>query len=286
MKQITIIFSLFFSLLLCLTSPAKAIAPKSTNKPLSKHSNEEVVLGPRGVQKNHIPIVKKTSNEPLELDFAYGTCSDIDDPFETINRKIFMFNSVLDHFFLRPVAKGYRKMFNDNTRDKIDNAFTNTKVPLTMVNNALQGEGHKTLLSFWQFVINSTLGVAGTHDIAKAQGLHVEPQTLGSTLASYGFGPGPYIVLPFYGSTNSRDVFDKTFANDKMNPLNYGLSTNTKLAISMGTLVSDRADILPFTDHISKTSPDPYVSIRTAIHQKRESTLSYPPYYKCKNIKR
>ena len=229
---------------------------------------------------------QQKSNEPLELDFAYGTCSDIDDPLETINRKIFIFNSVLDHFLLRPVAKGYRKMFNEDTRDKIDNTFTNAKVPLTMVNNALQGEGHKTLLSFWQFAINSTLGVAGTHDIAKARGLHVEPQTLGSTLASYGFGPGPYIILPFYGSTNSRDIFDKAFANDKMNPLNYGLNSNTRFAISMGTLVSDRAEVMPFTDHISNTSPDPYVSIRTALHQRRESALSYPHYYRCKNIKR
>jgi len=288
MTQTTIIFSLFFSCMLCIISPANAIAAKSTNKPLSKHSNEEVVLGQHGVKKQPIPVVKsrKKSNEPLELDFAYGTCSDIDDPFETINRKIFTFNSVLDHFLLRPVAKGYRKMFNDNTRDKIDNALTNTKVPLTMVNNALQGEGNKALLSFWQFVINSTLGAAGTHDIAKAQNLHVEPQTLGSTLASYGFGPGPYIILPFYGSTNSRDVFDKTFANDKMNPLNAAINSNTKFAISMGTLVSDRADILPFTDHVSNTSPDPYVSIRTALHQRRESTLHYPPYYKCKKIKR
>lgn len=256
MKQITTIFFLVFAYILCFTTQAAAAKQTQSN------------------------------NEPVELDFAYGTCSDIDDPLEGINRKIFMFNSVLDHFLLRPVAKGYNKMFDENTRDNIGNVFSNTKVPLTMVNNTLQGEGHKTLLSFWQFVINSTLGVAGSHDIAKSQGLHVEHQTFGSTLASYGFGPGPYIILPVLGMTNSRDMFDSLKANNIMNPINYAISDNTKLAITGGTLVTERADILPFTDHISKTSPDPYVSMRTAIHQRRESKVSYPSYYKCRNIKR
>jgi phospholipid-binding lipoprotein MlaA len=251
MKQTAIIFSLFFILIFHIAK-AHAIA----------------------------------SNNEVELDFSYGACSDIDDPWESYNRKMFMFNSLVDHFFLRPVAKGYRKMLSESTRDKIDNALANTKVPLTMVNNALQAEGNRTLLSFWQFAINSTFGVLGTHDIAKARGLHVDPQTLGSTLASYGFGPGPYIILPFYKGTGMRDALDSPFANGAMNPLNPSLHPNVRLAISAGTLLSDRADILPFTDHISKTSPDPYVAIRSSMHQNRESTLSYPSYYKCKNFKR
>ena len=76
------------------------------------------------------------SNEPVELDFDYGACSDIDDPWESVNRKIFMFNSVVDHFFLSPIARGYRRMFNESTRDKIGNALDNIKVPVTFVNNA------------------------------------------------------------------------------------------------------------------------------------------------------
>ena len=251
MKQIAIIFPLFLMLMFS-TSPAQATP----------------------------------SNQEVNLDFDYGTCSDIDDPFESYNRKMFMFNSVVDHFFLRPIAKGYRKIANESTRDKIGGALDNTKVPLTMVHNAIQGEGNKTLLSFWQFAINSTFGALGTHDIAKTQGLHVEHQTLGSTLASYGFGPGPYIIIPFFPGTGMRDALDSPKASSVANPLNLALNHNVKLAITGGTMISNRADILPFTDHISKTSPDPYVALRSAAHQKRESEVSYPAYYKCKNIKR
>ncbi len=213
--------------------------------------------------------------------FSYGTCSDIDDPFEKLNRKIFIFNSVLDHFLLRPVAKGYRNMFSEGTRDRVGDVLVNLQVPVTAINNTLQMEGHKTLLSVWQFVINSTLGVAGIEDVAKKQGLHVQPQTLGSTLASYGVGPGPYVVLPFYGSSNSRDMFDTTIANSSMNPLNYKFSRNLRRSVTISRLVHERSEVLPFTDHISETSPDPYVAIRSALHQNRESKVNYPSHYRC-----
>jgi phospholipid-binding lipoprotein MlaA len=215
------------------------------------------------------------------MSFVYGACSDIDDPYEGINRKIFMFNSILDHFLLRPVAKGYNKIFDEPTKARVANAMDNAKVPLTMVNNVLQVDGKNALRSFWQFAINTTFGTFGMQDIAGARGLHVEPQTLGSTLARYGVGPGPYIVLPIYGSTNLRDILDKPFANGTMNPLHYYLSRSTRGAIAGVTLVEERASILPFTDYISRTSTDPYLAIRSAIHQRREGQVSYPSNYYC-----
>lgn len=214
----------------------------------------------------------------------YGKCSDIDDPIESINRKIFTFNSILDHFLLRPAAKGYNNLFAEETREKIGNALSNTKVPLTMFNNALQGEGHRALESFWKFIINSTFGALGTHDIAKARGIEVKPQTFGNTLAKYGFGPGPYIVLPFFGSTNTRDMWDSIAMNNALNPVQYVINNEVRSSISIATLVHERGVILPFTDHISKTSADPYIAIRSALHQRRESQLEYPPHYRCRNI--
>ncbi len=212
---------------------------------------------------------------------SYGVCSDIDDPFEKLNRRIFMFNAILDHFLLRPVAKGYNNMFSEATRARVGNFLDNTQMPLTIVNNTLQLEGHKTLLSFWQFVVNSTLGVGGIEDVAKKRGLHVVPQTLGSTLASYGVGPGPYIILPFFPGTSARDMLDTPIANSVMNPLNYKISRGAKRAVTGTRLVHERAVILPITDHIEKTSPDPYVTIRSYNFQHREAEVHYPKNYRC-----
>lgn len=209
-------------------------------------------------------------------------CMDIDDPYEKFNRGVFAFNSVLDHFLLKPVARGYRNAANEEFRGKINNAVANTAAPLTMVNNVLQKDPHNALLSFWQFMVNSTFGIGGLENVAKKAGLQTKPQTFGSTLARYGVGPGPFIEIPFLGGRAMRDALDPVILNKVMNPLNYNISKNAEHSITGVKLVSDRSNILPFTEHVAKTSTDPYITIRSAIHQNREKDLNYPSYYRCK----
>lgn len=219
-----------------------------------------------------------------DMNFDYGSqgCNDFDDPFESVNRKIFAFNSVLDYFLLRPIAKGYNAVLNDYSRARVTNALNNIRTPLTTVNNTLQLEGHEALVSFWRFAINSTFGLFGTFDVAGQLGVKTPEQTFGSTLARYGVAPGPYLVLPLYGSTGARDMLDVAGADSAMNPFNYFIKKSRKNNISLVKLVSKRGDILPWTDHISKTSADPYVAIRSAYYQNREKDLRYP-YDICKN---
>lgn len=211
-------------------------------------------------------------------------CSDIDDPLEKINRKVFIFNSVLDHFILKPITKGYIKVLNDYTRDKVSNFVDNVNVPLTTVNNVLQGDGDNALLSFWQFTINTTLGLGGFFDVASNFDLKTSSQTFGSTLARYGVGPGPYLVLPFYGSSNVRDMFDPLMFNNKLNPVKHALHRDFATAVTITTLVQKRSEAMPFTDYVTKNSSDPYVTIRSAAHQYREKNLRYPASYRCTRI--
>lgn len=224
-----------------------------------------------------------------ELDYpggAYGSnsqrCADIADPYEKLNRKIFTFNSILDYFLLKPVARGYRNAANEEFRGKVTNAVQNTHVPLTMVNNILQQKPRNALLSFWQFTINTIFGIGGLENVAKKTGLEVTPQTFGSTLARYGVGPGPYIVLPIFGGTSARDMLDPIVTNKYMNPLHYAMSSEAEFAVTGVKLVSDRSDILPFTEHVSETSTDPYVTIRSSVYQNREKSIAYPLYYRCR----
>jgi len=118
--------------------------------------------------------------------------------------------------------------------------------------------------------------------------LHVEklqlnhkPQTFGSTLAHYGVGPGPYLQLPVLGGTNMRDMWDVLAADAKLNPAKYVMSSGAGTSYTTLRLVQKRHEIMPFTDYISKNSTDPYSAIRSAMHQRRESTLNYPAGYKC-----
>lgn len=212
-------------------------------------------------------------------------CPNAYDPYEKINRKIFMFNSVLDYFLLRPVAIFYRDVTNDYIKARVGSFTENINVPLTTVNYTLQKDPENVLRSFWRFMINTTFGIGGLFDVASKMGLTVTPQTFGSTLAHYGVGPGPYLVIPFFGGTNGRDFTDSLFTNTYLNPLKYPLHSDFKLGLTATKLVHDRMVLLPFTDYVTQNSTDAYVSIRSSIHQNRESVVQYPENFKCPKYK-
>ena len=203
------------------------------------------------------------------------------DPYEKLNRKFYFFNAVLDTFILRPIAKGYIKFTNDYTKNRIGSFVDNIETPLYMIQYGLQANGEGVLKSFWRFVINSTMGVAGLFDVASKLGLYVEPQTLGSTLAYYGVGPGPYIVLPIFGGTNARDITDSLFTNNALNPLKFYLPSDFKTGVTGAKLIHNRAKIMPFTDYVAENSPDSYVAIRDASWQAREAKMAYPKGFIC-----
>ena len=209
-----------------------------------------------------------------------GNCS-IYDPYELLNRKIFVFNSVLDTFILRPLAKGYGRFTNDYTKNRVETFVGNVSEPLSTVNYALQGNSDGVFKSFWRFTINSTFGLAGMFDIASKVGLNPPQQTLGNTLAHYGVGPGPYIVLPIYGGISARDASDPLISNSLLNPVNYALHRDFKLVVAGTKILHMRSKLMPFTDYVSKNSSDPYIAVREAIFSQRESSVVYPAGYKC-----
>lgn len=203
------------------------------------------------------------------------------DPYESINRKIFVFNGILDTFILRPIAKGYGRFTNDYTKNRVESFVGNVSEPLSTVNYALQGNSDGVFKSFWRFAINTTFGLAGMFDIASKFDLKPPQQTLGSTLAHYGVGPGPYIVLPIYGGITARDASDPIISNRLLNPIDYALHKDFKLVVAGTKILHTRYKIMPFTDYISKNSSDPYIAVREAIFSQREAQMGYPSGYKC-----
>lgn len=207
------------------------------------------------------------------------------DPYEGLNRKIYFFNGVLDTFILRPISKGYIRFTNDYTKDRISSFVYNIDTPLSTVQYAMQGNSEGVFKTFWRFVLNTTVGVGGLFDVAGKIGLHAEPQTFGNTLATYGVGPGPYIVLPFYGPSSGRGITDSLITNNAFNPIKYKLHSDFKLAVTVAKVVHERAEIMPFTDYATKNSPDSYIAIRDAYLQSKESKMIYPKGFKCPSVK-
>jgi phospholipid-binding lipoprotein MlaA len=71
-----------------------------------------------------------------------------------------------------------------------------------------------------RFVLNTTVGFAGFYDVVSRIGLEKSDADTGETFATYGIGPGPYLVLPLLPPLDLRDAFG--FAADSfMAPLSW-----------------------------------------------------------------
>ena len=215
------------------------------------------------------------SSEYPDYDLDDVSCTDIKDPFEKVNRKFFAFNSFLDYVLLQPVARSYTILVPDRARTGASNFLENLTLPVTTINNIIQLKPRESARSVWRFIINTTVGIGGIFDVASKIGLKADKQTFGSTLARYGVKSGPYLVVPFFGSTNGRDITD-IFVLNKMDPIYYNMNSYQRKGYTGASMVSTRADLLPVTDAISREAVDPYASIRSLTHQRREGTLRYP----------
>lgn len=230
--------------------------------------------------------IKIFANEGKDINYNYNYSELYDkcqvyDPYQSLNRKIFQFNRNLDTFILRPIAKGYARFTNDYTKNRVESFVDNIKVPLTTANYGIQGNIDGIFKSFWRFAINSTFGVVGLFDIASKFDLNPEAQTFGNTLTHYGVGPGPYIVLPIYGGMSARDIIDPLFTNSFLNLAQWPMNNNLKLSITAARTIHYREKIMPFTDYVTKHSPDPYIAIRDATLTQREAKILYPSGFKC-----
>lgn len=223
-------------------------------------------------------------NDEDEFSYEYNAskgCHQVYDPYDKFNRRIFAFNSVLDHILLRPITIGYKRITNDYTKARVNSFVSNVAAPVTIVNYGLQMNYEQTMKSIWRFLINSTFGIGGLFDVASKMGLKVTTQTFGSTLARYGVAPGPYLVLPFFGGTNARDVTDSLFTNNYFNPIMHVVHQDFKIVEFAMQTIDTRLILLPFTDYVEKNSTDPYIAIRSATHQNRESVVFYPKQFVC-----
>ena len=138
---------------------------------------------------------------------------EINDPFEDLNRDIFIFNEKLDEKLLKPAALTYRKVTPQFARTGVTNFFNNLEEIDTTINQVLQGEIKYVFNDASRFVINSTIGLLGLIDVASKMGLERHEEDFGQTLGVWGFDSGPYIMIPFLGPSNPRDLLSRPISS-------------------------------------------------------------------------
>ena len=190
------------------------------------------------------------------------------DPLEGVNRGVFKFNQVADKFVARPVARGYRTITPRVIRTGITNLFDTLSVPRTLVNNLLQGKPAAAGQDALRLLINLTVGLGGLIDVASREGIAKNDEDFGQTLAVWGVGQGPYVMVPLLGAYSLRAGFGE-LGDWPLRPIGYVDDSDTRLALEILYFVHLRSQLLA-TDRLVDSALDPYLFVREAYLQRRQ----------------
>ena len=206
---------------------------------------------------------------------------EIKDCFEKLNRATFAFNQGLDKALIKPLAEGYRNL-PDPVQRGTSNAVKNLSTLITIPNNILQGDVKTALINTGRLIVNTTVGLLGTIDVANKMGFpKYVKEDYGQTLGAWGIGPGCYVVLPVLGPSTLRDTAG-SFANVMGGDPWYNASVHgnneflsQELYITSKALsgIDFRADNIESFENLEKNSIDFYASIRSLYVQDRENKI-------------
>ena len=229
--------------------------------------------------KNSIKTAVLLSLLPL----AAQAASD-DGWLERYNRTMFDFNMTADKYVIKPIAKGYRAVTNQDVRNRVASFIGNVNEPVVAANHTLQGKIEQTFNSVARFAINSTLGLGGMFDVAEGWGLKKNPVGFDETMAHYCVPDGPFFVVPLLGMFTLRSATG--YAVDgvaspaywvPLNDLNY--SAKISYGYTGAAAISARERALDLVDDLQKNSVDFYSTMRSAYLQNRQKMNS-----SCKSV--
>jgi phospholipid-binding lipoprotein MlaA len=192
------------------------------------------------------------------------------DPWESVNRKIYVFNDTLDKYLLKPVAKGYKFVMPDAAQRGVSNFINNIYEVNSLLNGVLQGQFTGAAYSGGRFIVNTTVGLLGLFDVATPMGITIHRADFGQTLAVWGVASGPFVMVPVIGPRTVRSgtgYFVDTatsipgLLNDKLIPWTFWTVE----------VVDYRAQLLDAEDLITG---DRYIFLRDAYLSKREAFIN------------
>jgi phospholipid-binding lipoprotein MlaA len=223
-----------------------------------------------------VEAASDTAEDTGDIDIPEDLSATQDDPLEPVNRLFFAFNEVVDHLVFAPAARIYHTVLPEPVRIGVANVVRNASSPVILANDILQGNRQGASDTVVRFMVNSTIGVGGLLDAAGYMGVAYHNEDFGQTLAVWGVGSGPYMVVPVLGPSNPRDltgiVVDTAF-----NPLTWILidaPLEERLAPSAVELVVGREAILDDYATLRQSSPDLYASVRDIYGEKRQTEIS------------
>jgi len=210
------------------------------------------------------------------IDSGIPETSGVNDPWEGFNRRMFAVNDALDGAVLVPASRAYRTVTVEKQRKGIRNFLANARTPVILVNDLLQGEFKRAGTTMGRFVLNTTIGFGGMGDPAERLGLAQHSEDFGQTLAVWGAPSGPYLVLPFFGSSTLRDGFGAgvDLAIDPVTWIRGDAAQITRFTRAGVTLLAVREPLIEPLAQIEANSLDYYSSVRSFYIQSRKNAIA------------
>ena len=201
-----------------------------------------------------------------------ATTGDPRDPLEGINRGVLAFNDAADTAVLKPVARAYNYVTPEPLRAMVRNFFNNLGDPWIGTNNLLQGKPLEAITDWMRFAINTTIGFFGIIDVASQARIEKHNEDFGQTLAVWGVGSGPYLMLPFLGPSTTRDTAALPVDWYK-DPVLTARPIALRNSATAFRFIERRADALAVTNTLEEAALDRYVFLREAFYQHRRNLI-------------
>ena len=254
-----------FVMLIAVTVSAK---PSLARSP-SKYNINQSILGTGKMAVNN--SAPENAEEFDEYDDEYETIAkqagprSIPDPWEKANRKAYKLNNKMDIIVVNNLIATYRKM-PGIIKTGLTNTLFNISEPRNAFNFFLQKKPREGFASIWRCLINTTIGLGGTLDVANELGLEKQYNDFAKTLARYNAPPGPYIVIPFMGPASARNALGLC-VDVFLDPLLYLAPMYVYRTEVTLTLIQAKNKMSDFEKMLRKNTLDPYVSLKSAFAQ-------------------
>ena len=221
---------------------------------------------------------------PADDKEAVAAFNEANDPFEPLNRYFFEVNRGIDHLLLRPVSEIYRGVLPDHARNSVRSFINNLETPGILMHDLMQGETERAWESFGRLATNTAVGPLGLNDVAAGDslknpdaGIPFHDEDLGQTLAVWGMGSGPYLMLPVFGPSNVRDTSGLAL-NFYINPVNYLVPEKNRTNFAAARTIIRGIDIrsrnIESFDEIERGAIDFYATVRSLYRQYRASEIA------------
>ena len=200
-----------------------------------------------------------------------------DDPWESYNRSMYTFNDTVDRALLKPIAVGYDTITPQPVQTCIHNIFNNVADVWSAANSFLQARGHDFINTLGRVLFNTTMGLGGCIDVASMNGSKRIQNDFGVTLGVWGLESGPYVVLPFLGSSSLRDgagtVGTMAAGVSPITPVFEIDNIPLRNSIIALYAVDTRASLLDADRLVNDVALDRYSFIRDAYIQRRKAQV-------------